>query len=215
MHAFRDPKAFWNFRAETYDAQSGVTYAAAYNKTLERILHYVKPDDRVLDFACGTGLVSLRLAPQVAQLTAIDISTSMIEKANEKLSVSGDAAGKLTFLVLDLFSEKLPRKSFDVVLACNVLLYLKNREQVLSRIRELLKPGGLFLSATDCLGEGFSREGLRKWWKSHTGQMPFVSFDSRTQLTDSIRAAGFSVLETETLFQTPPNVFVAAEKRNA
>lgn len=54
---------------------------------------------------------------------------------------------------MDLFDESLRPGSFDAVVACNVLLYLENRAEVLARIRELLRPEGMFLSATDCLGE--------------------------------------------------------------
>lgn len=71
----------------------------------------------------------------------------------------------------------------------------------------------MFLSATDCLGERLTREGVRKWWRSHTGKMPYVSFDRMHTLEASIATAGFEVLETENLFPAPPNLFVAARKK--
>ena len=52
-----------------------------------------------------------------------------------------------------LKDRKFPAKSFDVVTAYNVLLYMENQEEVLEQIYEVLKPGGLFISATDCLAE--------------------------------------------------------------
>lgn len=213
MRILQDPKAFWNYRAKTYDESSGKTYAKAYDKTLKHILRYTNPTDCVLDFACGTGLVSLRLAPHVQTITAIDISPEMIRAAVKKQQAAPSLSGaQLSFSVMDLFSPALSPDSFDVVLACNVLLYLKERTRALSRIRTLLRPNGIFLSATDCLGDRFSREALRKWYLSHTGQMPFVSFDSKRRLMKDIQAAGFQILETETLFQSPTNLFVAAKR---
>ena len=112
----------------------------------------------------------------------------------------------------DLFDPSLPEGIFDAVLAFNVLCYVENPQQVLARIRALLKPGGLFLSATDCLGTGMTRERLRKFWKSHTGSMPYVAFYKMKGLERRIADAGFTVVERENLFPAPPNLFVAARK---
>ena len=49
------PREFWNRRSQHYDEQSGAAYADAYRKTAECIRPYLTPNDRVLDFACGTG----------------------------------------------------------------------------------------------------------------------------------------------------------------
>ena len=68
------PREFWNRRSQHYDEQSGAAYADAYRKTAERIRPYLTPNDRVLDFACGTGLVTLPVAQMAAEVGAIDIS---------------------------------------------------------------------------------------------------------------------------------------------
>ena len=188
------PREFWNRRSQHYDGQSGAAYADAYRKTAERIRPYLTPNDRVLDFACG-----------------IDISDEMVRHLKKKIAEQG--VGNVSASCMDLFDESLRPDSFDAVVACNVLLYLENRAEVLARIRELLRPEGMFLSATDCLGERLTREGVRKWWRSHTGKMPYVSFDRMHTLEASIAAAGFEVLETENLFPAPPNLFVAARKK--
>ena len=165
----------------------------------------------MLDFACGTGLVALPVAQMAAEVCAIDISDEMVRHLKEKIAEQG--VGNVSVSCMDLFDDSLRPASFDAVVACNVLLYLENRAEVLARIRELLRPEGMFLSATDCLGERLTREGVRKWWRSHTGKMPYVSFDRMHTLEASIAAAGFEVLETENLFPAPPNLFVAARKK--
>ena len=189
----------------------GTTYAEAYRRTASHILRYLSPSDHVLDFACGTGLVTLPVAQHVAAVQAIDISDEMVRRLERKRAEQG--IGNVTVAQMNLFDDQLRPGSFDAVLACNVLLYLENRAEALARIRELLKPEGMFLSATDCLGEKLTREGVSKWWRSHTGKMPYVAFDRMRTLEASIAAADFEVLETENLFPAPPNHFVAARKR--
>jgi hypothetical protein len=93
-----------------------------------------------------------------------------------------------------------------------VLLYLPDLPAALARIRELLKPGGMFLSATDCLGSRPSAVGLKKLVKSRTGSMPYVAFFTQRGLARRIAQNGFTVLERENLFPNPPNLFVAARK---
>ena len=206
------PQDFWNQRSHTYDQSSGSHYAEAYHKTVSNTLKYLKPEDNVLEFACGTGIVTLQVAPHVAHLRAIDISDQMAARAAAKV----EAAGLENTLVTntDLFDPCLEEGSYDAVLAYNVLCYVENPQQVLARIRSLLKPGGVFLSATDCLGNGITRERLRKFWKSHTGAMPYVAFYTMKTLEAEIARNGFTVLERENLFPAPPNLFVAARRED-
>ena len=204
------PREFWNMRSGTYDQQTGEAYARAYEQTAANTLKYLNERSRVLEFACGTGITTTAIAPHVASVRAIDISDQMVSKARAKIEALGLSNVELS--QTDLFDPGLEAESFDGVTAFNVLLYVENRGEVLERIRSLLKPGGMFFSATDCLGEGLTREGIRKFWKSHTGSMPYVSFDTRRKLEEEIARAGFTVLERENLFPAPPNFFVAAQK---
>lgn len=110
----------------------------------------------------------------------------------------------------DLFDPCLEPGSFDAVCAYNVLLYLPDLPAALARIRALLKPGGAFLSATDCLGSRPSVMGLKKLVHSHTGKMPYVAFFTQRGLERKIARSGFDILERENLYPNPPNLFVAA-----
>ena len=202
---------FWNHRSQNYDEQIGPQYERAYQLTAERTLAYLKPEDRVLDFACGTGIVTLSLSPDVKELRGIDISDEMIRRAQGKAAAQGIANVLLT--QTDLFDDSLAPASFDAVLACNVLLYVEQRAEVLARICALLRPGGMFLSATDCLGVGMTRERMRKWFEYRTGKRPFVAFDTRETLAQDILRAGFEIVEQEDLFPAPPNRFIAARKK--
>lgn len=199
-------------RAKTYDASSGGTYARAYDLTETYTAKYLSPDDRLLDFACGTGILTLRMAPHVSRVQAIDISPRMAALCRKKAAAQGIA--NVSVANLDLFDPSLEPGSFDVITAFNVMCYLPDLPKVLARIRELLAPGGLFLSATDCLGSRPSKVGLQKFIKSRTGAMPYVAFFTQRGLTRRIAGQGFQVLETKNLFAFPPNLFIAARKKS-
>lgn len=200
-------QSYWNMRSETYDEQSGSLYQDAYDRTAAGTVKYLKPTDRVLDFACGTGIVTYKMAPHAARVLGIDQAGEMVARARAK-----GGAENLEFRQMELFDPALEPGSFDVVTAFNVLCYVQDHRQVLGRIRELLKPGGYFISATDCLGERITKAGLRKWYQSHTGQMPYVAFDSMSKLEKKITDAGFQLLEQENLFPAPPNLFLVGRK---
>ena len=202
-------KDFWNMRSQNYDTQIGPFYEEAYARTAANTLKYLKPQDRVLDFACGTGIVTFQMAPHVAQIRAIDISDEMVRHAKEKAEAL--KVPNVEISQTDLFDPCLESGSFDVVTAFNVLCYVDNPREVLARIRELLKPGGLFLSATDCLGQTVTKVGIKKFIKSRTGSMPYVAFCTMKSLERKIANAGFTVLETQNLFPAPPNLYVAAK----
>ena len=203
---------FWNKRAAIYDSQVEGFYQDAYDKTVQRSLPYLHPQDHILEFACGTGIVTCRIAPYVSHVQAIDIADEMVRQTAKKAKAlhltNVDAS------CLDLFDPSLSPGSFNVVMGYNVLLYIDNFDQVMERIRTLLKPGGIFLSATDCLGEHITMAGIKKFWKSRTGSMPYVGFFSMNNLQHKVEKNGFTILHSENLFPSPPNLFLAAQKKD-
>ena len=207
----RSPRQFWNFRALSYDEAIGPMYEEAYRRTAQLRLKHLSSTARVLDFACGTGIVTVAMAPHVGSIRAIDISEEMVTRAAAKVSAQGLANVDVT--QTDLSDPSLEAGDFDAVMAFNVLLYVENFEEVMKRISALLKPGGVFLSATDCLGWNFSKAARMKFWRSRTGKMPYVGFFTRNGLEQKIAQAGFEVLESDNLFPSPPNIFISARKR--
>lgn len=202
---------FWDGRAQNYDAQVGTHYAEAYEKTAACFKKYLKPTDTVLDFACGTGIVTFAVAPSVQSVRAIDVSGEMVRRAQEKVKAQG--VENVTVTQTDLFDGCLAEGSFNAVLACNVLLYIEDRSAALARIRALLKPQGTLLLVSDCLGEGLTRERVRKWFEYKTGKRPYVAFDTMRSLERSVTDAGFAVLERENLLSRRRRICSLRRKR--
>ncbi len=201
---------FWDKRSKVFDEQVLSKYENAYKKTIKRSIPFLNAEDTMLEIGCGTGIATITLADYVKKITAIDISEEMMLQAAEKAKEKGKE--NITFQQKDLMELCAESESYDVVAAYNVLLYMKNQDKVLEKIYEILKPGGIFLSATDCLGRNLSKDSVRKFWKSKLHLMPYVSFDTPVGLMRKIQRKGFLVIEIVNLHKNPPNIFIVAQK---
>lgn len=203
--------AFWNRRSEVFDKQVLSVYENAYRKTVKRSAAFLKKEDRVFEIGCGTGVATIPLSKYVKEITATDISENVIQKAREK--AKNQSKDNIIFRTGELTEMEVEPESYDVVAAYNVLLYMKNQEEVLKKVYEVLKPGGIFLSATDCLGRNLSKDSVKKFWKSKLHLMPYVAFDTPISLMRKIQKNDFEVLEIVNLHKNPPNIFIAAKKK--
>lgn len=203
---------FWDKRSGKYDSQVNTIYAQTYEATIHHTKKYLKPTDMVLDYACGTGITTVELARSVKKIIAVDISENMINIARSKSREHG--IPNIEYHVIDIFSDKFIKGSFDVVLGFNILYFLKDIDKTLTRIYELLKPDGFFISATDCLGEKKTMIGTIQLLLSKTGIIPYIRRFKTSELQEIIEAHHFSILETENLYDSPPNFYIAAKKEN-
>jgi len=182
---------FWDKIAEKY-AKSKIGDEAGYNHTVERTIALLKPRDQVVELGCGTGSTALRLAPHVAQFTGTDISGGMIDIARRK-NVAAAVPG-LRFEVATSASVAAPDQGFDAVLGYNYLHLVPDLESALVDIHTMLKPGGLFVSKTPCLGEMNFLIRLALPLMRLVGKAPEdVVFFDREELKSAMRAAGFEI----------------------
>lgn len=92
----------------------------------------------VLDLGCGTGTIAVLLAKHGYDVTGIDSSTAMLERARAKAETAGV---EITLLQGDAAAPELDR-SFDVLICRHVLWALPEPAVVLHRWRNLLAPAG-------------------------------------------------------------------------
>lgn len=209
----KENTAFWNERAKVFDEQVTITYGEAYKRTVEGALRYIKKEDNVLDIGCGTGIVTLPMAERAASVTGLDTSDRMLELARQKAETS--QSGNIRFIAGDMYHEELKGALYDAITIFNVLLYIKERKQALKHIYSLLKPGGYFISATDCLKFSESKVAKEKRLKSAAGDMPYVAFFTSEELREEICAAGFLVVEEGIFFRDPINYFLVARRNES
>lgn len=82
----------------------------------------------------------------------------------------------------------------------------------LHRINELLKPGGLIISATPCMGEKKTFLSTLLLLLSKIGLVPNTRSFKISELEDSIVNGNFEIVETECLHQSGQQYFIVAKK---
>jgi 2-polyprenyl-3-methyl-5-hydroxy-6-metoxy-1,4-benzoquinol methylase len=181
---------FWNWMAKRY-ARQPIGDEKAYRHKLEVTQSYMRPEMRVLEFGCGTGSTALIHAPHVAQIDAIDFSEKMIEIAKGKAKAQG--IENVTFRTATIENWQAKDHSYDAILGLSILHLLEDKEAVLTKVYQLLKPDGIFISSTVCMAE---MKGVWRWILpagNALGILPLVKTFSADELIESIQRSGFSI----------------------
>ena len=95
---------------------------------------------RVLDFGCGTGLVTLRLAPLVGTITGADSSQGMLDVLETKSAKS--ALGNVQTQWLGPDGDGALGGPYDLIVSSMVLHHIEDLAPLLARFRQCLVPGG-------------------------------------------------------------------------
>lgn len=144
-----------------------------------------------LDMGCGTGLVTLALAPQLGTITGIDSSGAMLAKLLEKVKASGITNVKTA--LCDLSGGELPEGTFHLIISAMTLHHIKDPETLLSLLKSRLHPGG-WIALADLEAEDGS------FHDDPTGI--FHHGFSRTELTRLLENSGYvsiSITEATTM----------------
>jgi predicted TPR repeat methyltransferase len=158
-------------------------YAPSFDESLVEKLHYrvpeqiaeavaaarpgtnAKPID-ILDLGCGTGLCGRLLRPLAGRLCGVDLSAGMIEKARERGVYDQLDVGEL----MDVM-KRSPR-SFDLVIAADVFIYVGDLGEVFEAAAACLRPGGLFIFSVEA--GGGDRYNLTMKIRRYTHSAPYL-----------------------------------------
>lgn len=108
----------------------------------------------ILDFGCGTGLLTLRLQPVARSVVGTDSSEGMLTMLNQKIDQLQLA--NVTTQLCDVEKNILPSGPFDVVTSNMALHHIDDTEALIKSLTEILTSGGyLCLSDLDYEGGHF------------------------------------------------------------
>jgi predicted TPR repeat methyltransferase len=102
----------------------------------------------ILDIGCGTGLAGVALKERAARLVGIDLSPEMIEHARERGIYDQLEVAEITEWLKETEGQ------FDLIVACDCLVYFGDLQPVAALAARRLKPGGCFAFTTE-RGEKF------------------------------------------------------------
>jgi ubiquinone/menaquinone biosynthesis C-methylase UbiE len=104
----------------------------------------IRPGMRVLDLGCGTGTAALEIASRLngtGKVVGIDVSSKMLEQAQNKLSESGHSTVEF---VLSSAHDLDYEATFDVVYSTNAYHHFADKTDIFRRVWQSLKSSGCF-----------------------------------------------------------------------
>lgn len=148
----------WDKVASLYDVFENGVNKKVYNSTGEIVAGYIRDTDTVLECACGTGAISVHIAPRCKKLIATDLSVRMLRQAHKKC-IDFD---NVLYRKADITDLKVRDDSFDVVVAGNVIHLLDDPYAALKEFERVCKRGGRIIIPTYINVSGDKLSGFAK-----------------------------------------------------
>jgi ubiquinone/menaquinone biosynthesis C-methylase UbiE len=204
--------------AETYESYMVPTLFAPWASYLVQAAK-PQPGERVLDVACGTGIVARQIASHIGSsgsVVGIDLNPNMLSVA--RAAAQGE---ELTIEWHQGKAEKLPfpNASFDLVLCQFALMFFNDRQAALAEMRRVLANNGrLLLSVWQGMDRHPFYQKLHEVIQSRLGMsglQDIFALGNADELRTMLGSAGFQQTEVEPVSMTArfpnPEGFLAGE----
>ena len=191
-----------DFVEDTYKKLAGV-YDVIFGPVLHpgRLLALrrmgIAPGDRVLEVGVGTG-INTSLYPRNCQVTGIDFSASMLEKARERVSRHGLPHVRL--MEMDAAHLTFADESFDIVYAPYLISVVPDPVQVVREMRRVCRPGGRIVILNHFLSTNPILSALERVISPLT---LYIGFKSDLELPAFLAQAGLEPISIEKVSLPP------------
>ena len=142
----------------------------------------------VLDYGCGTGLLSFPLKDELGTILLADSSDGMLAVVAEKIAAQG--AANMAPMKLDLMADAPPAQRFDLIYTSMTLHHVPDTDAILRILHDLLKPSG-----TLCVADLDKEDG-----SFHGPEIDVHHGFDRADLSQRAAQAGFTGMQFQTVF---------------
>ena len=150
--------------------------------------------ERVLDLACGPGIVAEVITQHVRRVVGVDITPAMIRLASERLAKAHLTNG--VFAVSSAETLPFEENEFDQILTRLSFHHFTDVAAVLAEVRRMLRPRGRLIVADVVSSEDADEAALHNSLE-RLRDPTHVRMFAPSELIEIIRAAGFSVVSDE------------------
>lgn len=133
---------------EEHRLQSSLARRVEFLTTIEALTPFLTSDSNILDVGCGTGIYSIPLAEMGAELTAMDLVPSHIQRLNELAAQKNLSI--FTYVGNATSLAKHKNNTFDMVLCLGPLYHLidkNDQKKCISECIRVTKPNGVIAFA--------------------------------------------------------------------
>jgi ubiquinone/menaquinone biosynthesis C-methylase UbiE len=110
----------------------------------------------VLDYGCGTGLLSFLLSDKVGSICAADVSDGMLEQVRKKIAAGN--VENIEAVNFDITKAKPTKKNLDLIVSAMAMHHIEDSAGAITKLAQLLKPGGWLAIADLCAEDGSFHE---------------------------------------------------------
>jgi SAM-dependent methyltransferase len=182
----------WNARAASWDAMSAANAATPERQEyLDRVTRRlnVSPGSRILDAGCGTGHFAIALARRGYEVTGVDLSPAMLERARANAMRAGVS---VEWHQGDIASISDSDSSYDAVFARVVLQFVSNVPAVIHEFSRVLRPAGRLLASVPGALSPIYSDG----WRRHVEPDEFaVNFMVPWELASILTHFGWGIVD--------------------
>ena len=140
---------FDNVAADWESKPSRVQTAKSSVENIKEVVD-LKPDFKILDYGCGTGLIGFGLSTETNEVIGMDYSIGMVEKFNAKAKELGYT--NISAIQHNINEQDLPSNEFDLIAISMTLHHIKDTNMFIKKARAGLKIGG-YLCINDLVSE--------------------------------------------------------------